>query len=76
MTIREMLDKLLALSPMQEKISVQVDPSLLRPKDVTLQIPCPKKFKDQTGWEPRIAYDQCLRDMLGYWRDQVSRGLA
>lgn len=76
MTIREMLGKLLRLSPMQDKISVQVDPSLLRPKDVTLQIPSPKKFKDQTGWEPQIPYDRCLRDMLDYWRDQVSRGLA
>ena len=76
MTIREMLGKLLTLSKMQDDISVQVDPSLLRPKDVTLQIPSPKKFKDRTGWEPRIPYDQCLRDMLDYWRDQVSRGLA
>ena len=23
-----------------------------------------------------IPYDQCLRDILNYWRDQVSRGLA
>jgi len=66
MTVGEMLDKLKNLS--SANVSVEVDPSRLRPSDVTLQIPCCDKFKKETGWEPRIPFDQTLEDMLNYWR--------
>ncbi len=75
MTIREMLDMLLEMTTHKGRIEVQVDPTLLRPADVTLQIPCIDKFKAVTGWEPTISYSQTLRDMLDYWRDEVRREL-
>jgi GDP-mannose 4,6-dehydratase len=73
MTIREMLDMLLEMSTFKGKIEVTVDPDLLRPADVTLQIPSYQKFKTATGWEPEIPYRQTLQDMLQYWREQVVR---
>ena len=76
MTIREMLEMLLAMKTYDGDIKVEVDPALLRPADVTLQIPCTDKFREQTGWEPEIPYERCLRDMLDYWREQVARGAA
>jgi len=75
MTIREMLDLLLTMTSYQGKIEVRVDPKLLRPADVTLQIPCPDKFKNETGWRPEIPYKQCLQDMLDYWRTELGRDL-
>ena len=75
MTIRQMLDMLLAMSVGSGEIRIEVDPDLLRPADVTLQVPCCDKFKDATGWEPEIPYSQTLGDMLNYWRDRVARGL-
>lgn len=66
MTIRQMLDKLLAMSTL-ENIEVQVDPARLRPSDVTLQIPCVDKFHKATGWKPQIEFDKTLRDTLDYW---------
>lgn len=66
--IREVLDKLLALSPKKGDIKIQVDPLLLRPSDVTLQIPDCSKFKKITGWEPEISLETTLRDLLEYWR--------
>lgn len=71
MTIREMLDMLLEMTTYPEKIEIKVDPALLRPADVTLQIPSYEKFHQATGWEPQIPYSKTLRDMLDYWRDQV-----
>jgi GDP-mannose 4,6-dehydratase len=73
MTIREMLDRALALSRFSGKIEVRVDPALIRPADVTLQIPCVDKFRAATGWSPEIPYEQTLRDMLEYWRDRLRR---
>ena len=69
MTIKEMLNKLLKLS--DKAIEVQVDPDLLRPSDVTLQIPCSDKFIQETGWKPEVSFDKTLLDTLDYWRKKV-----
>ena len=71
MTIREVLDELMKLS--KKKCEVRVDPRLLRPSDVTLQIPSTNKFKSQTGWEPEIPLKKTLHDILDYWREELSR---
>lgn len=77
MTIREMLAMLLAMKcPGTPEIEVRVDPALLRPADVTLQIPSTEKFRAETGWRPEIAYTDTLAAMLDYWREQVARGTA
>ena len=73
MTVREMLDMLLEMSPCGKKVKVRVDPALIRPADVTLQIPCADKFKAATGWKPEIPYRQTLQDMLDYWRSEIAR---
>ncbi|MFH1387085.1 MAG: GDP-mannose 4,6-dehydratase [bacterium] len=66
-TIGEALDILLSFS--KTKVEIRVDPALIRPSDVTLQIPCTDKFKKETGWEPIIPLEKTLEDMLNYWRD-------
>ena len=69
MTIREMLDMLLSMT--DKKIKVEIDKKLLRPSDVTLQIPCIEKFVNATGWEPEIPFEKTLKDTLDYWRQEV-----
>ena len=75
MTIREMLDLLLGMTTFKGKIEVRQDPALIRPADVTLQIPSSEKFKAATGWKPEIPYRQTLLDMLNYWRQEIARDL-
>jgi GDP-mannose 4,6-dehydratase len=71
MTIGEALDILLSFS--KAAFQVVVDPKLLRPSDVTLQIPCTDKFRAVTGWAPEIPFEKTLEDMLAYWRDELAR---
>jgi GDP-mannose 4,6-dehydratase len=71
LTIGEALEILLSFS--RKKFKVEVDPALLRPSDVTLQIPCVEKFKKQTGWQPQIPLEATLSDMLDYWREELKR---
>ena len=71
MTIGDALNLLLSFSSMN--FEIRVDPKLLRPSDVTLQIPCTDKFRDETGWTPEIPLEKTLEDMLNYWRDELSR---
>ncbi len=70
-TIGDGLNKLLSFS--ETKFEVKVDPELLRPSDVTLQIPSTEKFSKETGWEPDIPLEKTLLDILNYWREELSR---
>jgi GDP-mannose 4,6-dehydratase len=54
-------------------IEHQVDQKLLRPSDVTLQVPDISKFQAHTGWRPKIAVKQTLRDLLDYHRTQIRK---
>lgn len=77
MTIREMLDKLLFVSGMRTiKPKIEVDASLLRPKDVTLQIANDTKFRKITGWEPEINFGQTLWDIFNYWNYELAEELV
>jgi len=69
--IREMLERLIALANVEVKI--ETDPERLRPSDVEILIGDASKFKADTGWEPRIPFDQTLRDLLDYWRNTLRR---
>ena len=69
MTVGEMLGILkgMARCPIEHK----VDSKLLRPSDVTLQIPDTSKFQDATGWCPEISVEKTLEDLLDYHRKQI-----
>ncbi len=71
MTIGEALEILLSFSP--TTFQVVVDEKLLRPSDVTLQVPCTDKFREKTGWEPEVPFEKTVEDMLVYWRDELAR---
>ena len=66
MTLRDMLEILKGMATC--RIEHVVDPALLRPSDVTLQIPDTSKFKAATGWEPRIPFEETLQGILAFYR--------
>lgn len=68
--VGDMLNTLLDLSPVGKKIKVEVDARLLRPSDVTLQIPSTEKFRGQTGWKPTTPFEKTMIDLLDYWRSK------
>jgi GDP-4-dehydro-6-deoxy-D-mannose reductase len=69
--IREMLERLIALASVE--VRIEVDPDRLRPSDVEILIGDASKFKADTGWEPRIPFEQTLNDLLDYWRQTLRR---
>ena len=71
MTIGDVLSRLkgMAKCPIEHVI----DPALLRPSDVTLQIPDTTKFRKATGWKPEISANQTLLDLLNYHREQIAK---
>ncbi len=73
-TVRQMLEYLLSLS-LRKEIQVEMDPARLRPIDADLQVPDTGKFHRHTGWEPRIPFEQTMRDLLDYWRTRIAAGV-
>lgn len=71
LSIGELLDYLISLSPEGKHIKVEVDPARLRPIDADLQVPDMRKFEQHTGWKPKITFEQTMADLLNYWRERV-----
>jgi len=67
--IKYILDMLLSFS--DKKITIETDPSLMRPVDVPDLVCDNTKLRKATGWEPKIPIEQTLRETLDYWRKQV-----
>lgn len=70
MTVGEFLD--LLKSKARVPIRTRIDPNLLRPADVTLQIPNVDKFFAASGWKPKISFEESVSFLLEYWRRRVS----
>ena len=69
MKVGDFLDHLIALSGVT--IETRCDPALLRPADVTLQIPCVDKFVKETGWKPQYTFEESISHLLEYWREKA-----
>jgi len=52
------------------KIITKENPDLLRPVDVTLQIPDVSKFKIKTGFKPKYSLEDSVKLLLDYYRSQ------
>ena len=50
------------------KIKTKLDKKLLRPQDVSLQIPCVDKFKKDTGWKQKNSFKEAVINLLNECR--------
>jgi len=67
--VGEFLEALKKLSKC--KIPSRVDSQLLRPADVTLQIPDISKFVRVTGWEAKYSFEESVEHLLNFCRNKV-----
>lgn len=68
-TVGEFLD--LLKKKARVPIPTRQDPELVRPTDVTLQIPDITKFTRETGWKPKISFEESVEFLLEYCRKRV-----
>ena len=74
MTVGQFLDLLKSLA--KTPIPSRVDPALLRPADVTLQIPSTEKFEKATGWKPQYSFEESVSFLLDHWRREAAKETA
>jgi GDP-4-dehydro-6-deoxy-D-mannose reductase len=70
MTVGEVLDYLKAQATVD--IPSRVDPALMRPVDVTLQIPDCEKFRAATGWTVVHSFEESVAHLLAHCRQAVA----
>jgi GDP-4-dehydro-6-deoxy-D-mannose reductase len=68
MTVGNFLEKLKTHA--KKPIETVVDKDLLRPVDVTLQIPDTTKFYDKTGWKPKYNIEESIEYLLNHFRNK------
>jgi GDPmannose 4,6-dehydratase len=68
-TAGDVLDALFGLAGF--RCEVKVDTYRLRPIDADHQVPDCSRFVAATGWKPQIPFEQTMRDLLDYWREEV-----
>lgn len=66
--MEDLLDKLLSMA--KKEIKIIEDPKRMRPSEVPITVGDNTKFRNLTGWEPKIPIDQTLQDTLEYWRQK------
>jgi GDP-4-dehydro-6-deoxy-D-mannose reductase len=67
--ISEILAALIELARVD--VHTEVDPALVRSGQAPHFALDAKRFRDATGWEPKIELKESLKDLLDYWREQV-----
>ena len=65
----------LLIKKSSSNIITEVDPKLLRPSDVTLQIPDSSKFISITSWREKYSVEESIDFLLEYWRKKTKREL-
>lgn len=68
-TIAQMLDVLLTFTT--TNLTVEQDPSRMRPSDVPILLGDYTKFQKQCEWKPEINFEKTMEDLLNYWRDKT-----
>ena len=69
--IGDLLEHLLRLA--RVPIAVEQDPSRLRPSDNPVVAGDPSRITTETGWRATIPIETTLADLLGWWRQQLTR---
>jgi nucleoside-diphosphate-sugar epimerase len=65
-SIKNYLDALIKRSKV--KIITKINPKLIRPVDIELQLPDSKKFRKDTGWTEKISFKDSIDKFINECR--------
>jgi len=70
-SIKYLLDVLLGCTT--ATVHIEQDPERLRPSDVPIIYADNSKLRAQTGWQPIYKFEDSLRRVRDYWREDVKK---
>lgn len=72
LSIRALLETFVAQAAIP--VRIEQDPALFRPTDAPLLVGSHQRLTASTGWEPAIAFEQTVLDLLTFWRAEIAGG--
>ena len=70
-SIQYLLDILLGYS--NTGIKIEQDPARMRPSDVPVLYADNSKLRAATGWEPSFTFEESVKRVLDYWREETRK---
>lgn len=70
--VRELIERLLSRARLP--MTIEVDPSRLRPVDTPRILGSPARLREETGWTAVIPLDETLDDLMSWWRSVIAAG--
>jgi len=70
-TIGQLLEQMLEMTGLKDRVRLEVDPKLVRPIDIPVQICDTRKCRELTGWKPAIPIRKMLADLLEYYAHKI-----
>jgi GDP-4-dehydro-6-deoxy-D-mannose reductase len=70
--VRSLVDALIARA--RAPIRIEQDPTRLRANDIPYLAGNAQRLRAATGWQPEVAFDKMIDDLLQYWRDAKRQG--
>jgi len=67
--IRQLIEMLSRI--VGKELPFSIDPQRMRPADVPYLVGDSSKFRRQTGWEPKLTFEDALKDLVLYWREHL-----
>ncbi len=68
-TIQSLVDQLCSLATVD--IRIEIDPERYRPADVPIIYGSAAKLQQDTGWQPKIPFEQTVQNVLEEWRTKT-----
>lgn len=69
--IGDVVNMAIKIAGLEGKMNVEIDRSRFRKAEVELLIGDFSKAKKELGWEPRISFEQTIRDQIKYWEQHI-----
>ncbi len=69
-TVGDLLDTLCRLA--RVAITIERDPDRMRPSDAPIMVADTSLLRQATGWQPEIALEQSLDEILAWWRGNLT----
>ncbi|WP_159013069.1 GDP-mannose 4,6-dehydratase [Acidisoma sp. S159] len=69
--VGEVLQALLAAARLTD-VAIEQDPAKLRPSDILLACGDSARARELLQWQPRVPWDQTIKDVLQDWRERVA----
>jgi GDP-4-dehydro-6-deoxy-D-mannose reductase len=70
-SMQSLLDSLRARARVE--VRVETEAARLRPIETTSLVADTGRLRQETGWQPRISFDEMLDQLLAFWRSEVQR---